>query len=273
MDLNRWVLGVCGLLALAGCGDDGDGNGGGAVSTGLESSQVLGDVTAEQAQDLCATLRDSAQNAISDQELQRFTCTFAGLTTSIQLDAMGNATVDRAACEASVDMCLEQPGEVTETDNCTSANLMAALAGCTATAGELEGCLNASISGIRAAFSQITCSADVSTTSQMSGFEEPAQCEALDMKCPGVLDAVGDATETLPDVDVGGGSGAGGASGFGGSGTGGVGGGGGAGGSEGPGGCSDTCDMVDEFCDDGGEGSATDWCPFGTDCTDCGARP
>lgn len=37
--------------------------------------------------------------------------------------------------------------------------------------------------------------------------------------------------------------------------------------------CDDTCIFAnDGACDDGGPGSATDYCGFGKDCTDCGIR-
>lgn len=37
--------------------------------------------------------------------------------------------------------------------------------------------------------------------------------------------------------------------------------------------CDDTCIFSgDGECDDGGPGSATDYCGFGRDCTDCGMR-
>ncbi|MEM7136262.1 MAG: hypothetical protein AAF500_06785 [Myxococcota bacterium] len=37
--------------------------------------------------------------------------------------------------------------------------------------------------------------------------------------------------------------------------------------------CSNTCDFPrDGECDDGGDGSVTTLCSFGTDCDDCGAR-
>lgn len=36
--------------------------------------------------------------------------------------------------------------------------------------------------------------------------------------------------------------------------------------------CNDDCGVTDDECDDGGDGSETDLCPLGTDCTDCGSR-
>lgn len=37
--------------------------------------------------------------------------------------------------------------------------------------------------------------------------------------------------------------------------------------------CDDTCYWPsDGVCDDGGEDSITDYCQFGTDCSDCGTR-
>ncbi len=58
------------------------------------------------------------------------------------------------------------------------------------------------------------------------------------------------------------------------SGTGGTGGLGGTGGTGGVAGiCTDTCVYAfDDECDDGGPGSITDICEYGTDCADCGPR-
>lgn len=76
-------------------------------------------------------------------------------------------------------------------------------------------------------------------------------------------------SDCLSGGPVAGSGGVGGEAGFGG--TGGVG--GEAGGvPPGPGGCDDSCGLTDAECDDGGEGSITSICLYGTDCTDCGPR-
>lgn len=185
------------VLSLVGCGDDGDSGGGGAVSTGLDEDQQLGDVSQDEAQDLCDTLAESAEGAISASDLARFPCTIEALSSPGIV--MQDGTVDRAACEAIVSECLEDSPEPAQTAECDSAAVMAELAGCEATAGELEACLNASLPQIRSLLRLVSCSADLS---QMPPeFAEPAACKALDMKCPGVLDVVGNVA--LPDLDLG----------------------------------------------------------------------
>lgn len=190
------------LLALAGCGDDGEGSGGGSVTTGLPEDKMLADVTAAEAQDVCESLAASSANAISEADLARLPCTIAALSSPANLmsDGMGGVTVDRAACEESVSSCLEAAPEPAPSDDCDAGTLMASLADCDATAAELEACLNASLPQIRSLLAQINCNVDLNA-GPPSGFEEPAACKALDMKCPGVLDAVGGVA--LPDVDLG----------------------------------------------------------------------
>jgi hypothetical protein len=218
-------------LALVGCGDDGDGSGdggagnggasgffagasgasgsagvsgssgGGNVRTGLPSGKVLGEVTATEAQTLCDSLATSSEDAIDPVALARLPCTIAAFSSLdvVMPDGMGGVTVDRAACQASVDACLQDPPPA-QTEDCDANALMAELAGCDATASDLEACLNASLPQIRTLLNQVSCNIDVNAEPP-GGFEEPAACASLDMKCPGVLDVVGNVA--LPDLDLG----------------------------------------------------------------------
>jgi len=272
-DGNGWDGGTAGYYAAgaggaaAAAGASG-GSGSGNVSTGLPSSKRLSELTAPEAQTLCIRLAQAGRDALSQNDFQRFTCTIEALGTSIQQDASGMTSIDRMACQAAVNSCLAEEGDTTTENNCAQADLAADLMGCTATASELEACLSASIGQLRNLLTTFDCDSTVSELMNSDGFEEPAACESLDMKCPGVLDAIGDSTEVLPDMGMSssGTGGAGGAGGFGGS--------AGSAGGEGPGGCSDTCrDAMDGWCDDGGEDSMSDICALGTDCTDCGTRP
>jgi hypothetical protein len=162
-----------------------------------------------------------------------------------------------------VSSCLAEGGETTTENNCAEADLSMAFTGCEATVSELQACLGASLAVMRALIQQVNCSAPISELMMGGGFEEPVACETFDMKCPGGLSAIGDATDALPEIDDGsaGAGGTGGSSGAGGTGGGGA-------------GCTETCeDSMDHFCDDGGEDSETSICALGTDCTDCGPRP
>lgn len=199
---------------------------------------------------MCNSLVQTTQATFGNGQLARLTCTIAALPTSIRQNASGMAELDRAACEQSVSTCIAE-GETTTENNCAEADLSTAFAGCQATVSELQACLGASLAAMRALIQQVTCSASLSQLMMGSGFEEPVACDTFDMKCPGGLSAIGVATDALPDdEDATGTAGGGGA------------------------GCTDTCqDAADHFCDDGGEGSETNICGLGTDCTDCGPRP
>jgi hypothetical protein len=157
-------------------------------------------ITAEAAT-LCRSLAQSSENAIDPTALARLPCTIAAFSSPdvVMPDGMGGGMIDRAACEASVDECLENPADPVATTECDADALMASLADCEATASELEACLNASLPQIRNLLDLVTCTTDLS---QMPpSFEEPPACASLDMKCPGVLDVVGNVA--LPDLNLG----------------------------------------------------------------------
>lgn len=279
MRLAKWVVGMACVTAFVACHDGGNGSGDGgvagflasgsggtagasgaagtggtvAVNTGLPPSKVLSGITAAEGQTLCNSLVQSTQSVFANGQLERLTCTIAALPSSIRQNASGMAELDRAACEQSVSSCIAEEGETTTENNCADADLSTAFTGCDATVSELQACLGASLAAMRALIQQVTCSAPLSQLMMGSGFEEPVACETFDMKCPGGLSAIGGATDALPEVDEG------------------SSGGGGTGGSGA--GCTETCiDSMDTSCDDGGEGSLTNICALGTDCSDCGTR-
>src|SRR5688572_7598880 len=193
---NAGVFGGAGAAASGGAGASGASGTGsqGDVDTGLPPAQVLSGVTPTQAQSVCSSLASSAQNAIDRRELKRFTCTIAALSDAIRQNASGMAEIDRAACTQAVNECLAEPDEPTNENNCESTQLATRLMGCEATAGELEACLNASVDQLSNLFDVFSCNSQLSELMTGGGFEEPAACETLDMKCPGVLDAIGDDT-------------------------------------------------------------------------------
>jgi hypothetical protein len=168
------------------------------VDTGLPPAKTLGTITAAEAQSLCNSLTASAQNALSGDQLRRFTCTISALPASIRQSAGGMSEIDRAACEQMVTECLMEPDDTTNDNDCENTQLSTSVAGCQATVSELEACLNASLMQLRSLFDRFDCGTPVSELMMGGGFEEPAACGALDMKCPGVLDDIGEDTEVLP---------------------------------------------------------------------------
>jgi hypothetical protein len=199
---NAGVFGGAGAAASGGAGSSGaSGPGGnGDVDTGLPPTKVLGEVTPAEAPALCNALGSSAQNAIDRGELKRFTCTISALSDAIRQGASGMAEIDRAACNQAVNECLAEPDDTTTENNCANTQLATTLMGCEATAGELEACLNASVDQLSNLFDAFSCNSQLSELMTGGGFEEPAACGTLDTKCPGVLDAIGDDTEVLPEM-------------------------------------------------------------------------
>lgn len=230
MSLMRWVVGMACVTAIAACHGDGNGSGDGGVpgygsggtagasgaagtsgaggtggtvpvNTNLPPAKVLSTLTAAEGQTLCSSLVQSTQSVFANGQLERFTCTISALPTSIRQNAGGMPELDRAACEQSVSSCIAEGGETTTENNCADADLSMAFTGCEATVSELQACLGASLAVMRALIQQVTCSAPLSELMMGSGFEEPVACESFDMKCPGGLSAIGDATDALPEID------------------------------------------------------------------------
>jgi hypothetical protein len=198
---NAGVFGGAGAAASGGAGASGaSGTGQGDVDTGLPPTKTLGEVTPAEAPALCNALASSVQNAIDRGELKRFTCTIAALSDAIRQSASGMTEIDRAACAQAVNECLAEPDDTTTENNCANTKLATTLMGCEATAGELEACLNASVDQLSNLFDAFSCNSQLSELMTGGGFEEPAACGTLDMKCPGVLDAIGDDTEVLPEM-------------------------------------------------------------------------
>lgn len=253
------VLCTCALFfapsACGGSGGVGDGGvasaGSDRVSIGLPPGKPLSSLTAAEALSACERLRASTQNALSEADIARFRCSFTATVFAIVFNADGTEMIDRARCEEAFSSCIADMDADAQasSDGMCDASFMTQFMSCDATAGELEACLNASLEVLRAQISMISCSSSILLIRDAgSALPEPAACAALEMKCPGALDGL--------DQEMG----------MGGDGD-------GDGVPPGPGGCTDTCsDAMDGFCDDGGDGFDP-WCDYGTDCTDCGARP
>lgn len=251
--------GASGMSGTSG-GSSGASGSAGNPSTGLPSGKALSSLTATEAQSTCETLQASFDESFADEDLARYSCTLLAVVFSLTQGADGMLTVDQAACEQMVTTCVADaaanPGTTTEESTCTPAALMTAFAGCTATAGELESCFGASLVTFNDQLSMLSCDAPVSVMGPgMMMVAQPAECVAFEMECPGVLDTLNDQAGVGVATDVGGDPG--------------------DGEPVGPGGCSDNCpgNIADDFCDDGGDQSETNFCAFGTDCTDCGPRP
>jgi hypothetical protein len=222
----------------AGSGDAGSG------STG--NGMLLADLSASDVEELCGELDAELSASVSEDDFSRLSCTLLALFTSA---GGGQNGVDQAECEQAVADCLSSGlGEVESTMTCDPNALPSAAQGCTTTVEEYSACMHAGVEQIGAALDAFTCETlSDPETAQMAfgmGLGDPSsipECAGIDEECPGLLDSTsGGGSMGMPSES----------------------------------GCEDTCEgnNGDDFCDDGGDNSITDFCPLGTDCTDCGPR-
>lgn len=237
---------TCGALA---CGDDDDSSGGGSGSApkiNVAPSKPLAMLDMNDVKQVCDALADVANQTVG-ADSQRFSCTLAGALAGLQAGANGMTTVDKTKCKKAMDDCLAMTSSSTATTvdvaTCNMAEATSELKDCTATVGELQSCLDATVDTFHQLLGSLSCdNVMVSVTTQPTTQSPPA-CRTLQMKCPN-LKIGGDSSSTKPDM------------------------------TPSPTGCDDTCtgNAKDGFCDDGGSGSDDAFCGLGTDCTDCGKR-
>ncbi|WP_437287982.1 hypothetical protein [Sorangium sp. So ce406] len=147
-------------LALVACGDDDVGNGG---ETGSElDGKQLGALTAEESEEVCHDVGAQAE-ALSKEDR----CEIEGALAS----AFG------MECETAKQECISAPEEPEESAESECEGL--GFAGCTATVAEFKACTTAMIDTLAA----ITCESAFADILQ-----KPAECVALEKKCPGFFE-------------------------------------------------------------------------------------
>ncbi|AUX48979.1 hypothetical protein SOCE26_105240 [Sorangium cellulosum] len=151
-------------LALVACGDDGNEPNGGETGGGELDGKQLQELTASEAQSVCADVDTTL--ALSDED-------------SCEVLAAGLAILG-GDCEATKQMCLSGEGPTSSSECDTSK-----FAGCSVTVAELNRCTSASAAQLRS----LTCA---STLEDLAA--EPEECQVVKDKCPELLE-VDDETE------------------------------------------------------------------------------
>lgn len=156
-------------LALVACGDDDVGNGG---ETGSElDGKQLGALTAEESEEVCHDVGGQAE-ALSKEDR----CELEGVLAS----AFG------MECETARQECISAPEEPEESEESESCEALG-FAGCTATVAEFKACATAMVDTVAA----ITCESTFADILQ-----KPAECVALEKKCPGFFEDEEEETES-----------------------------------------------------------------------------
>ncbi len=173
MDLVRGSLLAAALLGAAVCGSSGDGGGGG-YSTGLPRDKQLKDLSDGEIQTACRNASKASASAFGDAE-------YRGMCAA-QLGAMN----PEGCTEAAIDQCVASAKAQNKPDENACDDVSSdreKVAGCTATVGEWEDCMTQMSAAYSKAYRELSC-----TNTEEPDVPKTADCEALDRKCPEVMD-------------------------------------------------------------------------------------
>jgi hypothetical protein len=202
------------LQALASCGGS---DSGGDVTLGISSGKALSEVTPDEATRGCTQLRNEVQARFNPVTLKPKICTLVAVSFAS----------DESSCTNLRDACVQDnsagddAGELAPAEDIScNGTTVDGWQGCTATVGEMEGCLNDMLDALDAMLSSYTCK-DAGTlqndcepppTDPRTGMPaidpttnmpfvdpcedsgpfanlapaEPASCRALQTKCPNI---------------------------------------------------------------------------------------
>ena len=158
------------LLGLSSCG------GPKKVDFPVDDGKTLATLSPADYQAMCVSVLDYAQDAFE------LVCLSEGLAAKFQPGA------SEQACQTAVASC--QAEYAAKPPNCELADTKA-LAGCAATVGEYEACLNDMLAMMDKVQGRMSCSISMSDMQQlaveMQNMQtQPPSCQAVGAKCPGL---------------------------------------------------------------------------------------
>jgi hypothetical protein len=160
------LLSSC-LLSFSACG-------GGEGSSGVDGNKTLNNVTADEAVDLC----EYANSRISDADTKKMNCYFTAIFQS----------ETEEGCQTIFDSCIAAPDTEPVEDDCADAGSdLETLPECASmvTVAEVEACMNAQAADYSTLANSLSCT---TPADELEEPPRPAACQALDEKCPGILD-------------------------------------------------------------------------------------
>lgn len=147
--------------------------GAGGFDSGVQGDKPVSTVTDAEARQFCEALESwyFALAPVAYQQRER-----------CELTALGT-TANPAACEASVNACLQNPPAISDFD-CTTST---ALPGCNATVDEVEACAAADANALKARADEASCAAagNLPELQRLAmAVPVPAECSRLASYCP-----------------------------------------------------------------------------------------
>jgi hypothetical protein len=174
------MAGALVALACGGSGSAGTPSGGSEVDTGLPANKSMADLTESEVSQFCAAMVELSASILPE------TCAFAGaLSAAMEYSLVGTTDVAtlRETCQTARDECLA-PEQTSSSCEMPEA--------CTATVGEVEACLNASVGQFMELVAQVpTCEelepSDFEQQSSAEALATPPECTAIETSCPGLF--------------------------------------------------------------------------------------
>lgn len=182
---------VLAIVCFAACGGDDDSSNG--VSTGLPADKTLSNLTEAEIKNACQSVNNTVNAIFTPTALARATCVPIAAQTAVTY-ANGKATFDVNKCQEVVDSCVksatqntdETVGESDELD-CQEATA-SGFAGCEATVGDYESCMNVVLNKMQHLLNALTCqnaeNLDEETYANDLDFEQVPECKTIRTKCP-----------------------------------------------------------------------------------------
>lgn len=178
---------VVAVVACSSGGSNGSGGGAGAVSS-VDSSKSMNSLSDSEAKQYCEDAQNYQKTQLGDADRKKFTCV---LTARILASFGAKDDADaKSKCQEQFDKCMAGPDPNADAGAQAAAcdNFKARLTNCTATVAEANQCVADSATEYKSIASEEPCAnvhADAGSSSA-SFFSQPASCDVLSQKCPGL---------------------------------------------------------------------------------------
>jgi hypothetical protein len=181
---------IIGLASTAtACGGDNSGTSSGSVGVhfALPAEKKLSELSESDALAACQAAAGAVTRTASDPDVVRFECTLFGVLASGK-NVNGMTQIDLAGCKRQQTSCIADPkhaGTVlgTQTITCDPANVKTQFAGCAATLGDVQACLDASMTAITGLVDSITCDSAAKSQEPLRPYRSLPETTARSSTC------------------------------------------------------------------------------------------
>ena len=194
--MNNWIKNLFFLAlgtSLAACSGTVDGGNGGNTNTITvpgEPTQLLSELTEDEALGLCEEFRETTI-APADDDFCNSVGAMAGVMMAANEDIEGDF---KEFCEAAVENCKgkseEELQEMTALPECTDPTYFSGFEGCEVTVADFQSCVNevlAQAESFNDSIQGLSCDSDPSSIPNLMETPQPACMAEINQQCPGAF--------------------------------------------------------------------------------------